>query len=109
LNKYAWEIGFLADMHPVGLKKPVFFNGKPVYDIHGNVFKWLQDSWDGSSYEDLPFGVDPVWTNASGPRIYRGAWSSDKGGLRSGYRPRNAFLADRKQRSLSFRLASDVP
>jgi formylglycine-generating enzyme required for sulfatase activity len=29
--------------HAVGLKKPVFYNGKPIYDLHGNVWKWLED------------------------------------------------------------------
>ncbi len=30
-------------VHNVGSKKPVFYNGKPIYDLHGNVHKWVKD------------------------------------------------------------------
>jgi formylglycine-generating enzyme required for sulfatase activity len=40
---------------PVGLKKPFFLNGQPIYDFFGNVNVWCSD-W----YGDIQGGLDPA-------------------------------------------------
>ena len=54
---YAWYQEY-SGTHPVGTKKPNFWG---LYDMHGNVREWVQDSWqdnyngapsDGSAWED---------------------------------------------------------
>jgi formylglycine-generating enzyme required for sulfatase activity len=83
----------------VGLKKPVFYNGKPIYDLHGNIWKWLED-WYGSN---LSGGIDPQGTPAGSGRVVRGG-----GGvngvqfLRSG--SRDYFVPAYRYHSLGFRL-----
>jgi formylglycine-generating enzyme required for sulfatase activity len=67
----------------VGLKKPVFYNGKPIYDLHGNVWKWLED-WYSSK---LTGGIDPQGATAGSFRVIRGgSWNGDAQNLRSGAR-----------------------
>jgi formylglycine-generating enzyme required for sulfatase activity len=57
---------------PVGSKKPVFFNGKPIYDIHGNVWKWIED-WH---VKDLIGGIDPQGPKLGNFRVLRGgSWA----------------------------------
>ncbi len=58
-----------------------------LYQVHGNVWEWIQDSWhenyrdaptDGSAWEESGYG---------GPRVLRGgSWNSEPGGLRSAAR-----------------------
>jgi formylglycine-generating enzyme required for sulfatase activity len=70
----------------VGLKKPVFYNGKPIYDLHGNVWKWIED-WHGSN---LTGGIDSQGATAGSFRVVRGGgWGSSAQALRSGYRFNN--------------------
>jgi formylglycine-generating enzyme required for sulfatase activity len=41
-EEYAWyAINSNGQTHPVGLKKPIFINGHPIYDIQGNVSEWM--------------------------------------------------------------------
>jgi formylglycine-generating enzyme required for sulfatase activity len=91
--------------HPVGLKKPIMINGKPVYDLHGNVWKWIQDSWDGSS--KLPGGVDPVGKKGSYRVMRGGSWYGNASSLRSG--GRSGFSPDGRSSVAGFRLVSDIP
>lgn len=91
--------------HPVGQKKPIMINGQPVYDIHGNVRKWIQDSWDGRS--KLSGGVDPVGISGSYRVMRGGSWNNFAQGLRSGERSGN--LPGRSSSSGGFRLVSDIP
>lgn len=91
--------------HPVGQKKPIMINGKPVYDIHGNVWKWTQDSWDGRS--KLSGGVDPVGVTGS-YRVFRGgSWGNLAQYLRSGNRNYNS--PGYGSSNVGFRLVSDIP
>jgi formylglycine-generating enzyme required for sulfatase activity len=51
LKKYAWFSGNSSNgTHPVGLKKP---NPWGLYDMHGNVWEWCEDSWH-NDYEGAP-------------------------------------------------------
>jgi formylglycine-generating enzyme required for sulfatase activity len=67
-------------LKPVGLKKPIMINGKPLYDIHGNVQQLVQDIWDVRQI--LPGGVDPLVKVGSGPgRVIRGSsWNDNAWG-----------------------------
>jgi formylglycine-generating enzyme required for sulfatase activity len=59
LNEYAWYAeNSGSQTHPIGQKKP---NSWSLYDMHGNVWEWVQDKWhenyknspaDGSAWED---------------------------------------------------------
>ncbi|MBK7963829.1 MAG: formylglycine-generating enzyme family protein [Bdellovibrionales bacterium] len=84
LGDYAWYSGNAGSKtHPVGLKKPIMINGKPIYDIHGNVWEWLAD-WHGNN---LPGGVDPQGPANGSNRVLRGGgWYYGARHLRSGFR-----------------------
>lgn len=77
------QIGILEEMgwfggkacgktHEVGTKKP---NAWGLYDMHGNVWEWCRDNWDGSS--KLPGGADPLGTSGSGRVNRGGSWRSN--------------------------------
>jgi formylglycine-generating enzyme required for sulfatase activity len=82
LDVYGWyanNSGFMS--HPVGQRKP---NAWGLYDMHGNVWEWVQDSYRA-------YAPEPV-TNPQGPasgsdRVFRGGgWRSDARHCRSAYR-----------------------
>ncbi len=68
----------------VGTKDP---NPWGLYDVHGNVYEWCHDWWDGSDYSGD--ATDP-WGDASGSfRVSRGgSWNGTPQGLRSASRSR---------------------
>ncbi len=73
--------------HPVKTKKP---NDWGVYDMHGNVWEWLQ-SW--YSHKGYPSGSasDPIDPNSKEYRVIRGGgWNSRYDKIRSG--DRSAFF-----------------
>jgi formylglycine-generating enzyme required for sulfatase activity len=74
-----------STIQPVGSKKPVFYNGKPIYDLKGNVWKWLEDWYD----QNLTGGIDPIGgPESSRYRVIRGgSWgNAEVQGYHSGYR-----------------------
>ncbi len=104
LGEYAWYSKNSGDKtHPVGKKEA---NPWGLYDVHGNVWEWVQDQWhdtyngaptDGSAWED---GV-------SAARVVRGGgWILYYGICRSAVRSRNG--PDYCARDLGFRLLQEV-
>jgi formylglycine-generating enzyme required for sulfatase activity len=73
LDDYAfYSQNSYSNTQVVGLKKPVFYNGKPIYDLHGNVWKWVEDWYDSS----LIGGIDPQGPIVGSNRVIRGgSWN----------------------------------
>ena len=89
---------------PVGSFAPNYFG---LYDMHGNVWEWVEDCWH-HSYEGAPTdgsawtsGGDSAWRVARG-----GSWSMEPKYLRSEYRYR--FTPSRYFINIGFRLVQDL-
>ena len=84
LGEYAWyDDNSNSRTHPVGEKKP---NAWDLYDMHGNVWEWCQDWYDGDYYDNSP-GTDPQGPNSGSYRVIRGGgWRNDAGYCRSAFR-----------------------
>jgi formylglycine-generating enzyme required for sulfatase activity len=82
LGDYAWYFDNAEDYaHAVGTRRP---NPWGLYDMHGNVYEWVQDRW--GSY---PSGVqtNPVGPSAGSSRVFRGGdFSRGAQNARSAYR-----------------------
>ncbi len=79
LKNYAWYISNSEHRrtHKVGLKNP---NPKGLYDVHGNVWEWVQDAYTGK----LPGGKDPFVNTFGANRVFRGgSWFGGAPSLRS--------------------------
>lgn len=72
LNDYAAYKNYygkiLEDLPPVGSKKPVFYYGKPLYDLHGLVWRWMSDWFENH----LQGGTDPQGPAYGKFRVLRG-------------------------------------
>jgi formylglycine-generating enzyme required for sulfatase activity len=85
LGEYAWygeNSG--AKTHPVGQKKPNAFG---LYDVHGNVWEWVEDCYH-ESYDGAPTD-GTAWTTGGdcSRRVIRGgSWGDYSRTLRSTYR-----------------------
>ncbi|MBI4404117.1 MAG: formylglycine-generating enzyme family protein [Deltaproteobacteria bacterium] len=81
IKDYAWfSENSGSKTHPVGQLKP---NANGMYDMHGNVWEWMQD-WYSST---PPEGVDPQGPNSGSSRVIRGgSWEIDAQYLRSAER-----------------------
>jgi formylglycine-generating enzyme required for sulfatase activity len=86
---------------PVGSFKPNAFG---LYDMHGNVFEWVEDSWH-NSYEGAPTdGLRWVEDADASIRVVRGgSWYSDPQNLRAA--DRLGFPTDLRLNNIGFRLA----
>ena len=82
--------------HKVGLKKP---NAWGLHDLYGNVWEWCLDWW----HHPLPGGTDPVMTDKTHARVYRGGSYSYAGiSCTSGWR---GFSHQKENSSTGFRVA----
>jgi len=107
LHRHVWDFFNSGEQtHPVGEKAP---NPWGLYDVHGNVWEWVQDCWhanyegaptDGSSWQDEAGGK-------CGRRVLRGgSWNYKPVLLRSATRGWNH--ADTRHDAIGCRLAQDL-
>jgi formylglycine-generating enzyme required for sulfatase activity len=108
LDEYAWYIDNSGSKtHPVGQKKP---NAWGLYDMHGNVWEWCQDSYEkygGESDLIRKSGKAITKENDNRSRLLRGgSWFNPAGNCRSAYR--DDFNARDRIYILGFRVVSVV-
>jgi formylglycine-generating enzyme required for sulfatase activity len=103
LGEYAWYTDNSGSKtHLVGQKKP---NPWGLYDMHGNVWEWVQDTWH-SNYNGAPTDGS-AWEGAGANRVRRGgSWYRNARRCRSA--DRNSSVQGGRAGSLGFRLVRDV-
>ena len=57
LTDYMWNyVNSDNKTHPVGLKKPIFYFGEPIYDIIGNVAQYVENPNPNNTRRNIVFG-----------------------------------------------------
>ncbi len=83
----------------VGRYRP---NGYGLYDMHGNVWEWVEDCWNGN-HNKAPADGSARASGECGRRVVRGgSWINDPGWLRSADRGR--FITSIRSGSVGFRV-----
>jgi hypothetical protein len=92
------------NLQPVGLKKPVFYNGKPIYDLQGTIWVWTEDWFS----DKLIGGTDPKGPIFGPGRVLRGGGWNDSlpSELRSGNRV--PWLETASGMSVGFRIVRSM-
>jgi formylglycine-generating enzyme required for sulfatase activity len=70
LDAIGWYYGNTGAVREVGLKA---VNAWGLYDMHGNLWEWCWDRWDGSDYATAPVS-DPVGQESGDFRALRGGY-----------------------------------
>jgi formylglycine-generating enzyme required for sulfatase activity len=106
LDEFAWYFENSGNKtHRVGEKKP---NGWGLYDMHGNIWEWVEDDWhdsyegapdDGRAWVDKPRGSCRV--------IRGGSWSYDARCWRSA--TRDCHGPDGRNGLVGFRFSRSIP
>ncbi|MCP4992257.1 MAG: formylglycine-generating enzyme family protein, partial [Gammaproteobacteria bacterium] len=100
LDRAGWYTSNSSEQsHPVGEKA---MNGFGLYDMHGNVWEWVEDDWH-ENYHDAPDNGNAwVGKKRGSARVIRGgSWRDGARGCRSAYRGyvepayRNSYLGFR--------------
>ncbi|MCQ4162793.1 formylglycine-generating enzyme family protein [Roseomonas sp. GC11] len=105
LDGYAWYGGNFATggSHPVGQKLP---NAWGLYDVHGNVWEWVQDWFDQAYYARSPT-IDPQGPETGTRRVVRGgSWHNTGDGWRSA--ARRDYVPDYRGISIGIRLVRNA-
>jgi formylglycine-generating enzyme required for sulfatase activity len=104
LDAYGWYGGNSGGTtHPVGQKQP---NPWRLYDMHGNVWEWVQNWFDSDYYSRSP-ATDPQGPDTGSRRVFRGgSWGSDAWDCRSAIR--NGAEPGNRLTYLGFRLLRQV-
>jgi formylglycine-generating enzyme required for sulfatase activity len=103
LDDYAWyENNSDNKVHPVGLKLP---NSYGLYDMHGNVWEWVQDGWH--NYYGAPTDGSALECEDESYRVLRGgSWGGNAGYCRSAFR--NAYIPNAINNNDGFRLLAEI-
>ncbi|GHT64397.1 hypothetical protein AGMMS50239_22030 [Bacteroidia bacterium] len=85
---YMWyNVNSGNSTHAVGTTTSGSGNAWGLYDMHGNVGEWCEDSWNGTAAYGTGVVTDPVSPNPGSRRVLRGGgWDYDAQGCRSAYR-----------------------
>jgi formylglycine-generating enzyme required for sulfatase activity len=104
LSEYAWYDSNQGDKtHSVGQKNP---NPWGLYDMHGNVWEWVQDKWH-NDYYGAPTEGSSWGSGDSTDRVTRGGcWNPYTGGCRLAYRDKLDPVSS--SYALGFRLVMDL-
>lgn len=92
-----------ATTHPVGQKKP---NPWGLYDMSGNVYEWVNDSYASDYYSQSP-AKDPKGPETGNERVFRcGSWAYGSNDLRSAARGHGT--QDHKYSNSGFRIVLEI-